>query len=155
MSKRKSVQNRKNENQSKWFLYGALVSLSLVLTSCVGPRRSRLRDEFRTAQQAELEARLIDVPLPIGTTLKCTDIADGSYILRASIQLPASEVIAHFISELERSGWNRSASCRGNMLSTYIFNKPHKTCVIHVETTQESPVKSSLVLSYIMQSTRF
>lgn len=119
------------------------------MAGCGGTHTRRLYDEVRTLTQTEIEARLVDVSLPIGTTIQRTDMDNGSYGLRGRVALQSHDVIDFFTKEMERSGWDQTAAFHGVVLHTYVFEKPHKLCTICVEAVQESPAMSSLVLSYI------
>ena len=54
---------------------------------------------------AELEARLVDIPMPIGIDIDDIDSEDMSYIIHATATLSLDDINAFYTTEMERCGW--------------------------------------------------
>jgi len=97
----------------------------------------------------DIEARLVDVPFPVSTSIRTVDHDDTASIIRADISLALRDVQTFYISSMEHAGWQVRATCAGDVMHTAVYEKPYKMCVVTIEKEQESPPRSSLVVSYM------
>jgi len=102
--------------------------------------------------QSELEARLVDIPLPVGACVHWVDTDTTSYIFKVSAPVYYDDVISLYTREMDQAGWNTTAMYHGETAYTGVFDKPHKICSVTIEQRQESPSWSSLVISIIYRS---
>jgi hypothetical protein len=76
------------------------------------------------------EARMLDVPIPLGA--KLVDLAQcGESECSFSVVISREAVSDFYIQEMERYGWVLLASLSGSS-SQLVFEKPRKLCVVTI-----------------------
>lgn len=86
------------------------------------------------AQIREREAKLTDIPLPLGVTPLPELYADRSeqgIMLGYNTAQPISEVATFYEQEMEREGWRQSVKCQGGE-QLICFEKPHRFCAVSI-----------------------
>lgn len=95
----------------------------------------RARMHESAAHFARLQARLVDIPIPVHA-VPCVDMYEevseyGGGMLQYTIASPQQDIIRFYTYEMERMGWQclMSVHAREDLL---IFDKPERLCTISI-----------------------
>lgn len=123
-------------------------SCAFVLSS-----KSKKRKKLSAREQAQqIEARLVDVPIPVAVKPIAVSFSDrGNKLLSYISTLPAQEIKKFYIQEMERFGWKQEYYFEGDEM-LLSFKKPDRFCSVSVRPTRKSWDKSKNVLLNVFVS---
>lgn len=89
-------------------------------------------------QIRQLEARLVDVPVPVSVTPHAVSFGDrGAKLISYTSILPVQDIKKFYIQEMERFGWKQEYYFEGNEL-LLSFKKPDRFCSVSVRPTRKN-----------------
>ncbi|MFT6765810.1 MAG: hypothetical protein ACJAZS_000704 [Alteromonas naphthalenivorans] len=132
-----------------------LSALSEQSDSCafILPAQSKKSKQLSIKEQIQqVEARLVDVPIPVSVRPAAISHDDRGYkLLSYESSLPSAEIKKFYIQEMERFGWRQEYYFEGQEL-LLSFKKPDRFCSISVRPTRASWDRSKNVLLNIFVS---
>lgn len=89
-----------------------------------------------------LEAKLVDIPLPLKTLLEPQQIAfsaiDATAVMRVyKARLTVDEIVLFYQQEMERMGWRQELFFAGQD-SLLVFERPTRSCVVSIRPGKQS-----------------
>lgn len=103
-------------------------------------------------QAKQIEARLVDVPIPVSVKPMAVSFGDrGTKLLSYSSTLPAQDIKKFYIQEMERFGWRQEYYFEGEEM-LLSFKKPDRFCSVSVRPTRKNWDKSKNVLLNVFVS---
>lgn len=115
--------------------------------------KKRAPKKLSAKEQAyQIEARLVDIPIPVSVTPMAVSFGDrGNKLLSYTSSLSASEIKKFYIQEMERFGWKQEYYFEGDevLLS---FKKPDRFCSVSVRPERKSWDTSKRVQLHVFVS---
>lgn len=109
--------------------------------------KTKKRKKLSAKEQAQqIEARLVDVPIPVAVKPMAVSFSDrGNKLLSYNSALSAKEIKKFYIQEMERFGWKQEYYFEGDEM-LLSFKKPDRFCSVSVRPTRKSWDRSKNVL---------
>lgn len=117
------------------------------------PSKAKKHKKLSAREQAQqIEARLVDVPIPVAVKPVDVSFSDrGNKLLSYNSTLSATEIKKFYIQEMERFGWKQEYYFEGNEI-LLSFKKPDRFCAVSVRPTRKSWDRSKNVLLNVFVS---
>ena len=115
--------------------------------------QDKKRKKISIKEQAkQIEARLVDVPIPVAVKPMAVSFGDrATKLLSYNSELSAKEIKKFYIQEMERFGWKQEYYFEGDEM-LLSFKKPDRFCSVSVRPTRKNWNKSKNVLLNIFVS---
>jgi len=135
-------------------LYGLFFCLLSIVGGCVKkknhPRKDKASALLADAFVCEHEARLVDVPIPLGacpvSRFAKQQQTTPSQLLGYTVYYSPEELISYYTYEMERLGWDQIVQHEGTE-AVLVFNKPKRVAIISLRPINYAKVELVLFVS--------
>lgn len=112
----------------------------------------KMRKISSKEQARQIEARLIDIPIPVTSVATGASVdSRGAKLLVYSSTLSSDNIKEFYIQEMERFGWQKEDVFEGAELLLQ-FKKPQRVCSVSVRPTKKTWNRSKNVLINVFVS---